>query len=128
MGGPEEHHMPRATRPRVLIVVQNLPVPLDRRVWLECQALRAAGYGVCVICIKGAQDSAYEELDGVHIYRYEPAPPTHGVLSYLWEFAYCWVRTALLSIRVARRHGFDVFQACNPPDTYWALAAVYKLF
>jgi hypothetical protein len=33
-------------RRRVLIVVQNLPVPLDRRVWLECQALRAAGFEV----------------------------------------------------------------------------------
>jgi len=24
---------------RILIIVQNLPVPFDRRVWLECQAL-----------------------------------------------------------------------------------------
>ena len=30
--------------PRVLIIVQNLPVPLDRRVWLECLALKANGY------------------------------------------------------------------------------------
>ncbi len=112
---------------RALIVVQNLPVPLDRRVWLECKALRQAGYEVSVICVKGADDSAYEELDGVHIYRYRQPPPTRGALSYLWEFAYCWVRTALLSFRVARRHGFDIFQACNPPDTYWALGAIYKL-
>ncbi len=114
--------------PRVLIIVQNLPVPLDRRVWLECQALTAAGYQVAVISIRGGEDSAYDFLDGVHIYRYKPAPPARGALGYAWEFAYSWVMTALLSLRVARRHGFDVIQACNPPDTYWALAALYRPF
>ena len=29
----------RDSRPGVLILVQNLPVPFDRRVWLECQTL-----------------------------------------------------------------------------------------
>lgn len=112
--------------PRVLVIVQNLPVPLDRRVWLECQALTAAGYQVSVISIRGREDSAYDCIDGVHIYRYKPAPPARGALGYAWEFAYSWVMTALLSLRVARRHGFDVIQACNPPDTYWALAALYR--
>jgi glycosyltransferase involved in cell wall biosynthesis len=112
----------------VLIVVQNLPVPLDRRVWLECQALVAAGYRVTVISIRGPEDSAYQHLDGVDIYRYRPAPPAHGTLGYLWEFVYSWLMTARLSLRVARRHGFDIIQACNPPDTYWALAALYKPF
>jgi glycosyltransferase involved in cell wall biosynthesis len=111
---------------RVLIIVQNLPVPLDRRVWLECQALTAAGYQVCVISIRGPEDRAYQLLEGVHIYRYRPAPQARGALGYLWEFGYSWLMTALLSVRIARRHGFDVIQACNPPDTYWALAALYK--
>jgi glycosyltransferase involved in cell wall biosynthesis len=113
--------------PHVLIVVQNLPVPLDRRVWLECQALRDAGYEVSVICPKGPGDPAYELLDGVHLHKYRPAPPTSGVLSYLVEFVYSWVCTAWLSLRVARRRRFDVLQACNPPDTYWALALLWRL-
>ena len=46
----------------------------------------------------------------------------------MWEFAYCWMRTALLSLRVYRRKRFDVIQACNPPDTYFALARLYKPF
>src|SRR5439155_972483 len=37
-------------KPAVLIVVENLPVPLDRRVWQESCALREAGYEVAVIC------------------------------------------------------------------------------
>jgi glycosyltransferase involved in cell wall biosynthesis len=111
----------------VLIIVQNLPVPLDRRVWLECQALVRAGFTVSVICPKGPGDPSYEFLDGVHLYKYRPAPATRGIASYLWEFGYSWVRTALLSVRVRRRHGFTAMQACNPPDTYWLLARLWRL-
>ncbi len=113
--------------PHVLIIVQNLPVPLDRRVWLECQALRDAGYEVSVICPKGPGDPAYQVIDGVHIHKYRPAPPTSGVVSYLVEFVYSWLRTAWLSLRVARRRRFQIIQACNPPDTYWALALLWRL-
>jgi glycosyltransferase involved in cell wall biosynthesis len=112
---------------RVLIIVQNLPVPLDRRVWLECQALTAAGYGVSVICPKGPGDPARQEIDGVRIYKYAPPPAASGVLGYLFEFIYCWIRTALLSVKVLVKDGFSIIQACNPPDTYWALALPYKL-
>jgi glycosyltransferase involved in cell wall biosynthesis len=38
------------------------------------------------------------------------------------------LRTAWLSLRVHRRHGFDILQACNPPDTYWLLAALWRPF
>jgi hypothetical protein len=37
---------------RILIIVQNLPVPFDRRVWLECQALVSEGDEVAVVCPK----------------------------------------------------------------------------
>ena len=113
--------------PHVLIVVQNLPVPLDRRVWLECQALTAAGYEVSVICPKGPGDSGYELLSGVHLYKYAPPPQADGLLGYAWEFLYCWLRTAWLSRQVWRRRRIDVLQACNPPDTYWALALAWRL-
>jgi glycosyltransferase involved in cell wall biosynthesis len=112
---------------RVLIIVQNLPVPLDRRVWLECQALRDAGTDVSVICPKGPDDPARETIDGIDIYKYRPAPQAEGILGYVVEFVYCWLRTAVLSVVVWRRGRFDVLQACNPPDTYWALARLWRL-
>ncbi|WP_417563754.1 glycosyltransferase family 4 protein [Microbacterium sp.] len=114
-------------RPGVLIIVQNLPVPLDRRVWLECQALNAQGYEVSVICPKGPGDPSSQDIDGVHIHKYTPAPEAKGLIGFAVEFAYSWVRTALLSLRVRRRHGFDVIQACNPPDTYWLLALLWRV-
>lgn len=118
--------VPHPRRNRVLIVVQNLPVPADRRVWREAQALVAAGFQVSVISPKADGDPSYERLDGVDLYRYAPPPPTHGVAAYLYEFIYCWLATARLTLRVLRRTGIDVLQACNPPDTYFALAAPLK--
>jgi glycosyltransferase involved in cell wall biosynthesis len=115
------------TAPHVLIIVQNLPVPLDRRVWLECQALLARGYRVSVICPKGPGDPARQHIDGVDIYKYKPAPEAEGLLGFMWEFAYSWVRTAWLSLAVWRRRPFDIIQACNPPDTFWFLALLWRI-
>ena len=112
--------------PHVLIIVQNLPVPLDRRVWLECQALVARGYEVTVVCPKGPGDPARQHLDGVDILKYRPAPEANGLAGYALEFAYSWLRTALLVLRVWSSHPFHVVQACNPPDTYWLLALLFR--
>ena len=125
-GQPSDEMVDRH-RDHVLIIVQNLPVPLDRRVWLECQALMSAGYDVSVICPKGPGDPNYQELDGVHIHKYEPAPEAKGLAGFVVEFVYSWFRTAALSLSVWRRQPFTIMQACNPPDTYWALASLWKL-
>jgi glycosyltransferase involved in cell wall biosynthesis len=79
-----------------------------------------------VICPKGPGDPAVEFLDGVYIYKYRPAPPTRGLLSYAWEFGYSWLRTAWLARKIWRRRPFAAMQACNPPDTYWALARLFQ--
>ncbi|GAB3744807.1 glycosyltransferase family 4 protein [Microlunatus parietis] len=117
---------PDAPGQHILIIVQNLPVPLDRRVWLECQALVAAGYRVSVICPKGPDDPPEQWLDGVHLYKYRPAPEARGLAGFLLEFSYSWLRTAWLSRTVWRRHRFTAIQACNPPDTYWLLAWLWR--
>ncbi|HYM82295.1 MAG TPA: glycosyltransferase family 4 protein [Candidatus Limnocylindria bacterium] len=118
-----------ALRGKVLHVSENLTLPFDRRVWMELNALRDQGLEVSAICPTGDGHTApYEVLDGIHIWRYPAPPPTRGVLSYLWEFLYCWFQTARLSLVVLARRGFDVVHAANPPDTFWALAFPYKLF
>lgn len=114
-------------RPHVLIVVQNLPVPLDRRVWQEAQSLIQNGYRVSVICPKGPGDPSRQRINSVDIYKYNPAREACGLVGFAWEFVYSWLRTAWLSMVVWSRGPFDVFQACNPPDTYWALARIWKL-
>ena len=114
---------------KVLIIVENLPVPNDRRVWLESTTLRDAGYHVSVISIKGTNATKSREvLDGIHVYRYAAPPQTSGFLSFVYEFAYCWIMTFYLSLVVWRREGIDVVHACNPPETFWLIGLFYKLF
>ena len=123
--------MASAGRPRrVLIVVQNLPVPFDRRVWLEATTLARAGYQVSVICPKAKGfNRSFEVLEDVHIYRYALPVDAQGALGFVAEFLWCFVRTAMKSVRVAvAGRGFDVLHVCNPPETYWPLGRFWKLF
>lgn len=114
------------SRGSVLIVVQNLPVPFDRRVWLEALTLREAGYTVSVISPRGDGDRGREDIQGIHLYRYPPPPEAHGTAGFFVEFAYCWLMTCFLSFRVYAHHRFNVIHACNPPETYFLLALLYR--
>jgi glycosyltransferase involved in cell wall biosynthesis len=111
---------------RVLIIVQNLPVPFDRRVWLESQALAADGYQVAVVCPKGKGDPGYQVLDGIEIYKYRPYAPGGSKLGFVTEYAYSFLATAWQTFKARRRGRFAVLQACNPPDIFWPLALILR--
>jgi glycosyltransferase involved in cell wall biosynthesis len=114
------------TARRVVIIVQNLPVPFDRRVWLECRALVDAGYRVAVICPRGADDPAYEVFQGVELYKYSLRACTKGSLGYFGEYAQSFAMTAFLAGRVRRRGRIDAIQSCNPPDIFWPLGVACR--
>ncbi|WP_300015987.1 glycosyltransferase family 4 protein [Pseudonocardia sp.] len=111
----------------ICIVVQNLPVPFDRRVWLECQALRDAGYEVSVVCPKGKGDPAYAELDGVHLYKYRAFPPITRQVMFVAEYAWSILATLACLVRAWGRRPFGVVQVCNPPDVLWAAVFPFQV-
>lgn len=113
---------------RILIVVENLPVPLDRRVWLEATTLAAHGYEVSVICPTGrGWDKRHEVIEGIHIYRYpEPVEAHSGAVAYAREYLHSLVHWFRLARKVRRERGFDVIQGCNPPDLIFLLALWYR--
>jgi glycosyltransferase involved in cell wall biosynthesis len=113
---------------RILIIVQNLPVPFDRRVWLECGTLTRAGYQVAVVCPKGPGDPSYQVIDGVQIYKYRPYSPGGGALTFFAEYAYSFTATLLLSLKAARGGRFSAVQSCNPPDIFWPIGLLFKLW
>ncbi len=121
--------MTASTGRRVLIIVENLPVPFDRRVWSEATTLVKAGYQVSVICPKGKGSTAsYEVIDGVHIYRHSLPLDAEGALGYALEYSAALFWEFLLSLKVAWQRGFDVIHACNPPDTIFLIGGFYRLF
>ncbi len=111
----------------VCIVVQNLPVPFDRRVWLECLALRDAGFEVSVVCPKGKGDPSYTELDGVHLFKYAAFPPITRQIMFVAEYAWSIAATFVHLVRAWRRQRFSVVQVCNPPDVLWAAVLPFRV-
>jgi glycosyltransferase involved in cell wall biosynthesis len=112
----------------VCIIVENLPVPIDRRVWQEACALRDAGYRVSIICPKGPGfQKSRETMEGIEIYRHWLWEAS-GPLGYLFEYSWALTAQFLLSLRVYARTRFRVLQACNPPDTIFLIALFFKLF
>jgi glycosyltransferase involved in cell wall biosynthesis len=116
-----------ATPVGVCIIVENLPVPQDRRVWQEARALTEAGHQVSIICPKGpAFERARETLEGIEIYRHDLREGS-GPLGYLIEYTWALAVELFLALRIYARSGFRVLQACNPPDTIFLIGALFKL-
>jgi glycosyltransferase involved in cell wall biosynthesis len=112
---------------RVLIVIENLPAPFDRRVWQEARSLREAGYQVVIVCprMKG-YDAPYEEIEGIPIYRHPLPFEARGAAGYLLEYMSALFWEAVMMWRVFFKHGFDVIHACNPPDLIFLNALVFR--
>ncbi len=112
------------------MLVENVPAPADRRVWPEAMTLRDQGYQVSIISPKGA--TQYREssicIDNIHIYRYHVPEFGNKYLAYIMEYSVAMVMTFWLSLKVWRRHGFDVIHAANPPDLFFIIALFYRLF
>lgn len=112
---------------KVLIIVENLPLPFDRRVWQESRTLTAAGAEVHVICPTGkGYESAYEEIEGVHIYRHSLPVDASGALGYLLEYSAALYHEFRLAWKIVRTHKIDTIQGCNPPDLIFMVAAPFK--
>jgi glycosyltransferase involved in cell wall biosynthesis len=114
---------------RILILVENLPSPFDRRVWQEATTLHEHGYGVSIICPTGkGYEKFYEEIDGIHIYRYDLPMEGESAKGYAVEYSAALFHTFRLAWKVRRERGFDVVHACNPPDLLFLIGGFFKLF
>jgi glycosyltransferase involved in cell wall biosynthesis len=114
---------------KVLIIVENMPVPLDFRVWKQARSLRDAGYEVITLCPKADKyQKTYEFLEGVHIYRYPTSIEGNTPGEYVWEYSCALFWQFLYSWWIYLRRGFHVIQGCNPPDDIFVVALPFKLF
>jgi glycosyltransferase involved in cell wall biosynthesis len=113
---------------RVLIIVENLPVPLDRRVWQEACALRDAGHQVTVICPQMRGYTArFEILEGITIYRHWITEEARGINGFIGEYASALWGELSCAVMAWRRKRFDAIHLCNPPDLLFLVAIPFKL-
>jgi glycosyltransferase involved in cell wall biosynthesis len=114
----------------ILILVENLSVPFDRRVWQESRALTDAGFEVTVICPTGAKQDREREalIEGVRILRYPLHAATGGPIGYVREYSTAMFHTLRLALKVRRSGPVDVVHACNPPDLLFLVALMLRPF
>jgi len=117
-----------ASAGKVLVLVENLSVPFDRRVWQESVALARAGYQVSVICPRMVDKKPFEMLEGVAIYRYPMPYTANRAIGYALEYSWAMLFTFLYACYVFVRRGFKVVHGCNPPDLFFAVVLPFKLF
>jgi len=112
------------------MLVENLPVPGDERVWAEAKTLRDSGLQVSIICPKGTSHfrESYICLENIHVYRYQLPQTAHRYVAYFIEYGVAILMTFFLSLKVWFRHGFDAIQACNPPDMFFVIGLFYRCF
>ncbi|WP_199803313.1 glycosyltransferase family 4 protein [Erythrobacter rubeus] len=112
----------------VLIIVENLPLPFDRRVWQEARTLKAAGAHVSIICPTGkGHEKRREVIEGIEIYRHPLPLEAKGPLGFLAEYSAALFWETVLAWRIFFKRRFDVIQGCNPPDLIFLVALPFKL-
>ena len=120
--------MNKGKKPHVLIIVENLPVPFDTRVWKEAKALRNNRYDVSVICTKGyIYTRSYEKLEGIDIYRHPVPRESESTRGYIKEFVVSLLWEFWLSWKVFFKKPFCIMQGCNPPDNIFLIAAFFRI-
>jgi glycosyltransferase involved in cell wall biosynthesis len=113
----------------ILIVVENLPVPFDRRVWQEANTLKDNGARVSIICPKmKGYDASYEVINGIEIYRHYLPFEARGAVGYLLEYSVALFWQFFLSWRIYFKRRFQVIHGCNPPDLIFLVAICFKIF
>ena len=111
----------------ILIIVENLPVPFDRRVWQEANSLKEQGAYVSVICPKmKGYNKSFEQINGIDIYRH-PLTERKGAIGYLLEYSAALFWEFVLSMKIYFKKRFHVIQGCNPPDLIFIVALFYKI-
>jgi glycosyltransferase involved in cell wall biosynthesis len=108
--------------PRAVIVVLNLPVPDDHRVWAQAEALRDDGAAVTVVCPairdKTPGSQTIDGIDVVYFRSFEGAGRLGTIVEGAW--------TTFISSRAAKHAlrkpaGTRTLQVCNPPDMLFGL-------
>ena len=113
----------------ILIIVENLPVPFDRRVWEEANTLTENGAKVSIICpkMKGYTKS-FESINGIDIYRHPLSIEAKGALGYLQEYSVALFWEFVLAWKIFFKKRFHVIHGCNPPDLIFLVALMFKPF
>ena len=113
----------------ILFIVQNNSFPFDKRVYREATSLKENGYNVFVICPQSNHDKEKELVhEDITVKRYKDYLAKGGIVSYFLEYASSVSKIFFLTLQSIFKDKIDVIHVANPPDFFWPIALVSKLF
>jgi len=119
---------PGEVRPKRVCAVVFSYYPADPRPRREAEALIDAGHEVDLICLRDADESPRETVNGVRIFRVPIERKRGGKIRYLWEYAlFIMMSFLLVTFRFIPRR-YDVIHVHTMPDILVLCALVPKLF
>ena len=118
----------RRRAPHAVIIVENMTVPPDRRVWQQARSLAKQGWRVSVITPQmGIYKSPRETIDGVDIIRHPLPIEARSIAGYAVEYVSAIALESISLLRLGLSD-VDVVQICNPPDFLFLPALLAKKF
>lgn len=114
--------------PHAVIIIENMTVPPDRRVWQQARALKEEGWRVSIISPQvGSYRAPFEVIDGIDIYRHPMVLEARSITGYALEYAGALLCESYRLLQLDVRD-IDVVQICNPPDFLFVPALLAKKF
>jgi glycosyltransferase involved in cell wall biosynthesis len=128
----------------ILAIVQNLPLPQDRKLMDTLTALTEAGYSVSAIAPSKKGQKPFEIIQNIKIYRYKPyISKGSSLFGYFLEYTTAFIKTFWLAVKIyfkrdrvkaihesplrANRR-VAVCHLTNPPDLMFPIALFFKIF
>lgn len=112
-----------------MLIVQNNSFPFDRRVWKEASSLRNAGYRIHVISPASRINPLRKEtVEDIEVFRFENEASDGTKFGFAKEYARTLFCIYWITLRLLVRERYDVIHVANPPDLFWPLAILGKLF
>ena len=110
----------------ILFIVENNPIPFDKRVFFEALAAKEFGYEVTIISPKGKDAiRSFEIIDGINVYRHNMPIEGGGKLAFLFEYLNAIFWELVLCIKIYIKKPFHIIHSANPPDHVFIIALLY---
>jgi glycosyltransferase involved in cell wall biosynthesis len=110
--------------PRVVLLVENLPIARDHRLRKQAAALVASGIAVTVICRRDPENAL---VPGITLREYRAPVDALSKFGYLREYGWSLLMAAWQILRCLFAEGFDVLQVASTPDIYFFITVPMRL-
>ena len=102
--------------------------PEDTRVRREANALVENGFDVDIICIKQMEQEAFEEFEGINIYRLNIKKTRGSLYGYIYLYFYFFLLSFIKVTSLFLKKKYDIVHVHNMPNFIVFSAIIPKLF